>query len=735
VDLRRSIRKRRKDARWIVAGLAVLLLVLSLLYSLLLRGRDLPEELVDNQLLLFVLWYINVVLILAIGFTLVRNLFKLALERRHRLLGSKFKTKLVLTYVGLSLIPVILLFAYGSRLLQGWMDRWFDEPAIRRVADHGFVVAQELHRRVEVDLVRDGGHILQALKTVDFYDPRRGPQLDRILQRQLLQLDLGFIAVYEGTDFVHGVLSPQAGLRDLPDPGRRFLAEALQNGSAARRLADTPDGAARLVMAGIAAPLADGTRRPVVVVGEVLDSVVASRAAELIQTRQRLARLDAQRDDIRAGFFLLFLMVTLILLLAVTWVGLYLARRVTQPIEALAEGTRRVAEGDLSYRVEAPADDELKVLVDSFNTMTADLARKEAQLEESHQELMATNERLGEERALLAAVLQSSAAGVISVDPEGRVLTCNGAALQMLRQADGELVGRVISEAWSDGERAKLAELFTASSPGGRLVRTVRLVLGGEWRILEAQVTTMRTRDGEVAGQVMVVDDLTDLINAQQMAAWNEAARRVAHEIKNPLTPIKLTAERLLRKHRQGDADLGAALEEGVEIIVREVETMQAMVDEFSRFARMPRPQPSEVDMPRLLRDTLHLYEELKSGVEVGGSVTEEASRAWLDGEQIKRVLINLLDNAVAAVEPPGEVAVTVDHENGHLRIRVSDTGAGIPAEARAKLFLPHFSTKGRGTGLGLSIVHRIVTEHHGTVRVEENRPHGTIFTIELPQG
>jgi two-component system nitrogen regulation sensor histidine kinase NtrY len=219
------------------------------------------------------------------------------------------------------------------------------------------------------------------------------------------------------------------------------------------------------------------------------------------------------------------------------------------------------------------------------------------------------------------------------------------------------------------------------------------------------------------------------------MAAWNEAARRVAHEIKNPLTPIKLTAERLLRKHRQRDADLGRALEEGVEIIVREVAAMQAMVDEFSRFARMPRPQPSEVDMPRLLRETLHLYEEIKSGVAVAGSVTDEAARAWLDGEQIKRVLINLLDNAVAAVEPPGEVEVTVDCDNGHLRIRIADTGTGIPPDARAKLFLPYFSTKGRGTGLGLSIVHRIVTEHHGMVRVEENRPQGTIFTVELPQG
>ena len=245
----------------------------------------------------------------------------------------------------------------------------------------------------------------------------------------------------------------------------------------------------------------------------------------------------------------------------------------------------------------------------------------------------------------------------------------------------------------------------------------------------------MRDAAGGLRGQVMVLEDLTELIKAQELAAWSEAARRIAHEIKNPLTPIKLSAERLRRKWRQADAGFEEALEEGTTLIVQEVETMKGMVDEFSRFARMPTPHPTDVDLGKLVEDTLHLYEGLKPGVEIGGRVGDGAQRARVDGEQLKRALINLLDNALEATEAPGRVEVAIERQDGRLEIHVADTGRGIPAALRDKLFLPHFSTKGRGTGLGLAIVHRIVSDHHGRIRVEDNRPSGTVFTIELPAG
>ena len=345
-------------------------------------------------------------------------------------------------------------------------------------------------------------------------------------------------------------------------------------------------------------------------------------------------------------------------------------------------------------------DDELETLVQSFNRMTRELERNKQVIERSHRELVATNERLAGERALIATVLENVAAGVISIGADGRILTCNGAALGMLAQSEDQVL---------------------------------HLGLGGEWRTLAVKVTGMQDASRRLSGRVVLLEDLTELTKAQRLAAWTEAARGIAHEIKNPLTPIRLAAERLLKKEREGREELGPAVEEAVETIVREVKSMQAMVDEFSRYARMPGPRPAEVDLERLVDDTLNLYRKLKPGVEVEAEVEDDAKQAWVDPEQLKRALINLLDNAIEATEAPGRVAVAAHRANGHLEIQVADTGRGIPRPERHKLFLPHFSTKGRGTGLGLAIVHRIVTDHHGSIRVDDNHPQGTVFTIELP--
>ena len=233
---------------------------------------------------------------------------------------------------------------------------------------------------------------------------------------------------------------------------------------------------------------------------------------------------------------------------------------------------------------------------------------------------------------------------------------------------------------------------------------------------------------------MVVLEDLTELIRAQELATWNEVARRIAHEIKNPLTPIKLTAERLLRKHRQGDPELGTKLEEGAAIIVREVATLKSMVDEFSRFARMPQPQPRDLDLEAVVGETLPLYRGLKPGVEVESAIHDEARHARFDPEQLRNVLVNLIDNAVEATEAPGRITVSTTPRNGRVLLHIADTGRGIPAADREKLFLPYFSTKGRGTGLGLSIVHRIVTDNRATIRVEDNQPQGTVFTLEIPR-
>jgi two-component system, NtrC family, nitrogen regulation sensor histidine kinase NtrY len=725
MPLRETILRNRKNHRLIGGGLLALLLLSTGLFYLAQRGRDLPAALVTNRVLLFVLWYANVVLIVIVAFVVARNLVKLLVERRHRVLGSTFKFKLVATYIGLSLIPVLLLFAIATELLQGSIDRWFNTP-VAPVLERGNAVAQALYDRIEKTNLRDAARVLAELRGFDLNDPQQRPRLTRRLQELLRELDLDLLAVYEDQEFVHAILNSQSGISDLPEPDRSFLEQAAREGRATA--VEAPPGTnGSLLMAAAARP-------PVIVVaGELLDSVLAEQRQKLVEDYQAYRQLQVQKDDLRASHILLFAMVTLVILLASSWTGLYLARRVSVPIQALAEGTRRISGGDLGHQVEVEADDELGVLVDSFNRMTRELASNKELLERSNQDLTTSNQRLADERALIAAVLENVAAGVVSIDSAGRIFTCNGAALNMLRQRESDVVGRSFEEAWNDAERARLAAVVREADLEERASKEVHLILGGEWKTFEAKITPLRDAAGGVQGRVLVLEDLTELIKAQQLAAWNEAARRIAHEIKNPLTPIRLAAERLLMKSHQEDPGLGQAIEEGVEIIVREVVTLQGMVDEFSRYARMPRPRPAPVDLPKLVSETLHLYQNLKPGVAVEGEVDPALSTVWIDGEQVKRALINLLDNAVEATDAPGSVTVSAHASNGHLEIQVADTGRGIPPESKEKLFLPYYSTKGRGTGLGLAIVHRIVTDHQGSIRVEDNAPQGTVFTVELP--
>ncbi|HEX6864028.1 MAG TPA: ATP-binding protein [Thermoanaerobaculia bacterium] len=749
MPLREKIDRHRKDHRLIAAGLAALLLLFTALFYLLQRGRDLPTALVANRVLLFVLWYVNVVLILIVLFVLLRNLFKLAVERRHRVLGSNFKLKLVATYIGLSLFPVLALFLIATELLQGSIDRWFNTP-VAPVLERGNAVAQALYDRIEETGLRDAERALVEIRDIDLAAPEERPALTRRLREVLAETGQDVLAVYEGTEFINAIVKPESGLTDLPEPGRAFLAQAVEEGEAFTTL-EPPGVRGTLMLAAVAStgpraaagqpagppappPAGEKEKPPVLVVtGTLLDPVLSEQWETLVQDFRTYRQLTVQKEEIQASHLLLFVMMTLLILLASSWVGLYLARRVTIPIQALAEGTRRISGGDLGHRVDVEADDELGVLVESFNRMTQELESNKELLERSNRELVKTNQRLADERAMIAAVLENLAAGVISIASDGRIFTCNSAALELLRQREEEVLRRPFEEAWADPERARLAAFLKETGFAAHAVRELHMLLGGEWKTFDVKVTALRDASGAVQGRVLVLEDLTELIQAQQLAAWNEAARRIAHEIKNPLTPILLSAERMLRKHEQGDKDLGKAVQEGADIIVREVTTLQGMVDEFSRYARMPRPRPTDVDLSRLVSETVHLYRNLKPGVEVEGAVGDGLDRVRIDGEQVKRALINLLDNAVEATDAPGRVTVRAFPVNGHLEIQVADTGRGIPPASKEKLFLPYFSTKGRGTGLGLAIVHRIVTDHHGSVRVEDNVPQGTVFTMELP--
>ncbi|HEY3055500.1 MAG TPA: ATP-binding protein, partial [Thermoanaerobaculia bacterium] len=437
-----------------------------------------------------------------------------------------------------------------------------------------------------------------------------------------------------------------------------------------------------------------------------------------IIANRNFQQLRSQRQTLKASQTSMFLAVTLAILFGTLWTSIYASRRITIPIKALAEATGTLAGGAYGTRVDVVGTDEVGRLIESFNAMSAQLASQ-------RQELTETNRRLDSERAFMQTVLDSVATGIITFTDDLELLSINRAALQMLQLID--VPHQVSLDDLLSGDLAPLCDALRELMVRAARGREVTLIRGGELRYLEVAIARL----GEQAGWVAAIEDSTQLVQAQKLAAWNEAARRIAHEIKNPLTPIQLSAERIAKKFQNREDDTEEAIEQGTRTIVSEVTQLKRMVDEFSRFARMPAVHMRHAQLADILQQASSLYRDVKPGVSVTVTVDPDIE-LLMDPEQIRRAVGNLLKNAVEATER-GEIRVSARRAPHRVVIAVADPGRGVPDADKEKLFLPYFSTKGRGTGLGLAIVHRIVRDHDGQISVHDNHPKGTRFEIELP--
>jgi two-component system nitrogen regulation sensor histidine kinase NtrY len=519
--------------------------------------------------------------------------------------------------------------------------------------------------------------------------------------------------VYHEGILVKAQANPRAPIQEVADPSLRFFEDAVKSG---RGVKIDVVASGRWIRTAIPIGGAD-----VAVAGVFLPAELSRRLDESIIAHRNFQQLRSQRSTLKASQTMLFLAVTLAILFGTLWTSIYASRRITIPIKALAEATATLAEGGYGHRVDVTATDEVGRLIDGFNDMSAQLAAQRDQLTE-------TNRRLDGERAFMLTVLESVATGILAFDEGLEILSINRAALQMLHLDEAPSPGTPLAEVLH-GDLEPVAAAIHELTTSRVRSREVALIVRGELRYLE--LSAARLSGGGDAGWVLAMEDSTQLVQAQKLAAWNEAARRIAHEIKNPLTPIQLSAERIAKKVRNGDADAPAVVEQGTRTIVDEVGHLKRMVDEFARFAQMPAVHLRHAELGEILAQTAALYREVKPGVHI--TVDADPSIALLmDPEQIRRALGNLIKNAVEATEE-GEVRVSARRAPHRVVIEVADQGRGVPRGDRDKLFLPHFSTKGRGTGLGLAIVHRIVRDHDGQIHVHDNHPSGTRFEIELP--
>jgi two-component system nitrogen regulation sensor histidine kinase NtrY len=689
---------------------------------------------IASNILIYGLVNVNLILLVVLILLVFRILFKIFLERPNNLLGSKFRVKLVVAFVGLALLPALLLFVVASHLITRSIEGGFN-PRVEEALQRSLEIAQTYYQTSQAQAIRAARQIAAQVAGDGLLAAERSPALRRLAVEKQQEHGLTSLQVFDAS----GAELVQAGDRrrasDALSPASKFLAQALQG----EALAVVQTGGDGDVIRGVAPiRLAEG-QAPLgaVVVAAHVPAGLAAKAGEITGGIKEHRQFRMLKNPIKGMYLMLFLMVTLFVLFAAIWVGVSMARGITGPIQELAEATQAVAAGNLRVKVEARADDEVGFLVQSFNRMTADLLRSKAELTDAYVDLQRTNQELDRRRAYMETVLESVAAGVLSVDAQGLLSTINSRARAMLALDDAPCLHRPYAEVLGAESLAPLRHLVRDALAGRRELAEHQLPLRIADRLAILSVSFGALRDGEGAfgGAVLVLDDVTQLVRAQQVMAWREVARRITHEIKNPLTPIKLSTQRVRKKFAEGAADFARVFDECTRTIIQEVDGLKGLVDEFSRYARLPASEPRPGDLHAIIAATVRLYAGLPRGIKLTTDLAPDLPELYLDPEQIKRALINLVDNAVAAVGAVGEITLRTRHLPAARRVRleVSDTGPGFPPEDRERLFLPYFSTKKSGTGLGLAIVYRVILEHGGTVRAEDNEPRGARMVIELP--
>ena len=697
----------------------------------------------QTDVVLFALSATNLTILVALAFVLTRNIVKLVVERRRALPFARFRATLVAVLLGMSVVPAVLVLLVGSGLISTSVDRWFNQPMDEMLSSANAIAGDYYAQQVSL-VSAQAQRFARALGGVDLASA--GPSRVRdLVAPEVLQERIDLVEVYRVTAGPDGqsqvtpvvdVASPSMP-REYSRASADRLAERTAVGASEGRLVEQLSSGGDLIRTAM--PIRSAPTGPVVgvvVASEYLTDRFAERARGMTEAYESYQQLRVLKQPLTGVYLSFFLMLTLMILVGATWMGLYLAKRITRPVQMLATAADEIGAGHLDHRVTADAGDEFGSLIDAFNRMAGGLAASRRRLERSSVELEHKHLEVEGRRRYVETILDRLATGVVSVDATGSIRTWNAAASRLLG-VDQRVSGLAVSTVLGSPELQRLAIAIDESARHREDLppKEVSIMRDGREVHLAVMTTPLRREDGTTDGVVVVFDDVSPLIRAQKVAAWREVARRLAHEIKNPLTPIQLSAERLRRHFAGAPPATRELVSECTSTIVGEVESLKGLVDEFSQFARMPAPRAVPTDVHGLLEDALSLYRGLLAEVEIRTRFADSLPKVSVDPEQFRRVILNLVDNAIEAMDRRGAIDIETRHDetNDLVRVVVADNGPGIPAAERDKLFLPYYSTKQRGSGLGLAIVRRIVAEHGGSIEVSDNEPRGTRFAIELP--
>jgi two-component system, NtrC family, nitrogen regulation sensor histidine kinase NtrY len=721
-EFQRLAEHKRRRRELIAVGVAGALLAIFAVGQITLPPLTKHTSLLSN-LVVILLFDLSFLLLGLLLFLVGRNIAKVFFESRRGLIGSKLQARLVIGFIAVALLPSGFLLYVSESFLRADVDSWFN-PEYKKVLNDSLDIAKSYY----LDSANDALHFARALAeniaAKNLMVPQRRPELQKFVEQKQQEYRLGTIEVFSpDRKLLVLALTPQIPTGIGVSPHSALLIRTLAGHPTSRTDSFGRSDVIRGTAPIFVSPESDKVLGAVVVDYFVPRSL-AKRAAKVSESFEDYVQLRALKQPIMRNYLLALVMIGLVVLLLASWFGIFLARGITGPIKLLAEGTHAVAAGDLNYEIAAVRDDEIGHLVTSFNQMTADLRTSNTELERR--------------RRYTETLLINVSAGVVALDRAGRITTINPHAERLLALSAPEVLGRHYAVAFPAPLAAELARLFEGGLPPEGAIHSVTL---DERSASELMVTASPlSEEGQTQlGTVLFFEDVSQIAKIERMEAWREVARRIAHEIKNPLTPIQLSAERIRRHTAAGDSSL---IDECTRTIISEVEDLKHLVDEFSTFARMPHLNPVPGDLNSLTEETVANFRTANRDIEFVTDLDPALPKIAIDREALKRALVNLLENAVAAINgeqrngaglPTIEARTRLDRASGVVTLEVSDNGPGIDPALKSRIFEPYFSTKEQGTGLGLAIVSTIVSDHHGFVRVRDNEPRGSRFVLEFP--
>ncbi len=732
-----DIREKRGRERLLIIATGLLLLVFFLIeFRLVSTIKPLPKY---TNVLVFVVININLLLILVLSFLVIRNLVKLIFEERIHLLGARLKTKLTIGFIIISLLPTLLLFFISFQFLRTSLAYWFD-TRIEFSLEQALSVGRSYYQS-QIKQLKDVENVLVneiKLHCVSEDEPGIDKQcVENLMAPAVVSSVSARVIRYSSVNSMElldaegRILLKKTWLpltENLPPVDIKELKKKRSSWPLVLHFDINTGTVIRMVQ-----PILNEYDRPMayLCVGRFLSEDIVSQLEDIRQGFEGYKRLKVFQDPLKTSLLSTLFLITMLIIFVSVWFAFKLAKGITEPVQMLAEATQRVAQGDLDFRLEPTGRDELSSLVRAFNTMTRDLKEARRRAEEASRQLLKSYTEIEHRKAYIEMLLENITAGVISLDREGRITTINRSACEILQKDANYLLKSSYRELLGPGEIQEFEnirkDLFAQRQ--GSVKRSIKVDVGGESRSLLVNFSMLRDKDDRVYGILIVFDDLTDMERIQRIAAWRDVARRIAHEVKNPLTPIKLSAQRLNRKfHGKFSGRDLEVFERCTQTIISQADELKRLVDEFSRFARMPAPVLRRTSLSRVIKEAAAVYQDM---VDIRLDIPEGLPQVKVDSEQVKRVFINIIDNAISAGKATKvHISVSCTSSQKGMEILVKDNGKGVGAKDISRIFEPYYSKKKGGTGLGLAIVKSILEAHDARITAEPNEPTGLVFKI-----